>query len=107
MDNRGAVLDQHDERALTVEQLEAGIGDLAEQLVEIALLGHVHGELEELPNLVGIRAVPVHAREQLLGPNSQGDVVDLVGVLGYYTLISMTINAFEVPLPDGVEPELY
>lgn len=28
-------------------------------------------------------------------------VVDLVGILGYYTLISMTINAFHVPLPDG------
>ena len=27
--------------------------------------------------------------------------VDLVGILGYYTLISMTINAFEVPLPEG------
>lgn len=32
--------------------------------------------------------------------------VDLVGVLGYYTLISMTLNAFHVPLPDGVAPEL-
>lgn len=29
--------------------------------------------------------------------------VELVGLLGYYTLISMTINAFEVPLPEGVE----
>jgi len=28
-------------------------------------------------------------------------VVELVGILGYYTLISMTINAFEVPLPPG------
>lgn len=28
-------------------------------------------------------------------------VVDLVGILGYYTLISMTINAFHVPLPEG------
>jgi 4-carboxymuconolactone decarboxylase len=28
-------------------------------------------------------------------------VVELVGVLGYYGLVSMTINAFEVPLPDG------
>ncbi|MCC5971315.1 MAG: carboxymuconolactone decarboxylase family protein [Pararhodobacter sp.] len=27
--------------------------------------------------------------------------VELVGILGYYTLISMTINAFAVPLPDG------
>jgi 4-carboxymuconolactone decarboxylase len=29
-------------------------------------------------------------------------LVELVGILGYYTLISMTINAFEVPLPAGV-----
>jgi 4-carboxymuconolactone decarboxylase len=28
-------------------------------------------------------------------------VVDLVGILGYYTLISMTIATFEVPLPEG------
>ncbi len=27
--------------------------------------------------------------------------VELVGLLGYYTLISMTINAFSVPLPEG------
>ena len=27
--------------------------------------------------------------------------VELVGILGYYGLISMTINAFEVPLPEG------
>lgn len=32
-------------------------------------------------------------------------VVDLVGILGYYALISMTIVAFEVPVPEGaVEP---
>ena len=31
-------------------------------------------------------------------------VVDLVGVLGYYGLISMTIKGFEVPLPAG-EPD--
>ena len=30
-------------------------------------------------------------------------LVDLVGVLGYYALISMTINAFEVPVPPGAE----
>ena len=31
----------------------------------------------------------------------QTGVIDLVGVLGYYGLISMTIQAFEVPLPAG------
>jgi len=30
--------------------------------------------------------------------------VELVGILGYYALISMTIVAFEVPIPEG-EPE--
>lgn len=33
-------------------------------------------------------------------------VVDLVGILGYYSLISMTINTFNVPLPEGGRPEL-
>ena len=28
-------------------------------------------------------------------------IVELVGILGYYTLISMTINAFEIPVPAG------
>jgi 4-carboxymuconolactone decarboxylase len=28
-------------------------------------------------------------------------VVELTGILGYYGLISMTIKAFEVPLPAG------
>lgn len=31
----------------------------------------------------------------------QQGVADLVGILGYYTLISMTINAFHVPVPPG------
>jgi 4-carboxymuconolactone decarboxylase len=28
-------------------------------------------------------------------------VVDLVGIMGYYALISATLNVFEVPVPDG------
>ncbi len=31
-------------------------------------------------------------------------VVELVAILGYYALVSMTLNAFEVPLPAG-EPD--
>lgn len=43
---------------------------------------------------------PIYARaRRILGLPA---LVELVGVLGYYTLISMTINAFEVPLPAGV-----
>jgi 4-carboxymuconolactone decarboxylase len=31
-------------------------------------------------------------------------VVELTGVIGYYTMVSMTLNAHEIPLPDGVSP---
>jgi 4-carboxymuconolactone decarboxylase len=31
-------------------------------------------------------------------------VVDLVGLLGYYALVSLTLNAFEVPVPDNERP---
>jgi 4-carboxymuconolactone decarboxylase len=31
----------------------------------------------------------------------QRGVVELVGILGYYTLISMTIVGFELPIPEG------
>lgn len=37
---------------------------------------------------------------------SEVGVVELVGLIGYYTLIALTLNAHEVPLPAGVVPEL-
>ena len=39
--------------------------------------------------------------QRALDALGQVGIVDLVGILGYYGLISMTINAFEVPLPEG------
>lgn len=38
---------------------------------------------------------------ELLG---ESGTVELVGTLGYYTLVCMTLNAFEVPLGEGMEP---
>lgn len=32
--------------------------------------------------------------------------VELTGVIGYYTMVSMTLNAHGIPLPDGAEPPL-
>jgi len=43
------------------------------------------------------------AAKKLLG--EQG-VVDLVAVMGYYDLVSMTLNMDRYPLPDGAKPEL-
>ena len=36
----------------------------------------------------------------------QDGVVDLVGIVGYYSMISMTINVCDVPLPEGADAEL-
>jgi len=33
-------------------------------------------------------------------------VVDLVGAVGYYSLVSMTLNVAQVQLPAGVTPPL-
>ena len=40
------------------------------------------------------------AREAL----GERGVVDLVAIMGYYALISITLNAFEVPVPEGPPP---
>lgn len=50
-----------------------------------------------LPDDLYTRALEVLGRDRL---------VDLVGLCGYYTLISMTLVAFDVPLPEGSAPEL-
>lgn len=49
------------------------------------------------------RAVPRPVYDRAKAALGEAALVDLVAILGYYTLISMTINAFEVALPDGVE----
>lgn len=33
-------------------------------------------------------------------------VVELTALIGYYTMVSMTLNAHEIPLPDGRQPPL-
>ena len=33
-------------------------------------------------------------------------VVELTALVGYYTMVAMTLNAHQIPLPDGVEPPL-
>ena len=33
-------------------------------------------------------------------------VVELTAIIGYYTMVSMTLNAHEIPLPDGAEAPL-
>jgi 4-carboxymuconolactone decarboxylase len=51
-------------------------------------------------------AVPDATYRKAVESIGQRGVVELVGILGYYTLISMTLNTFEIEPPDGQAPEL-
>jgi 4-carboxymuconolactone decarboxylase len=61
---------------------------------EAALYAFAH----ELLNTRRVSEATYRRAEQELGSRA---LVELVGILGYYGLISITINAFEVPVPDG------
>ena len=39
-----------------------------------------------------------------LGRFGERAVVELTALVGYYTMVAMTLNAHEIPLPEGVEP---
>jgi 4-carboxymuconolactone decarboxylase len=53
--------------------------------------------------LIETRAVDDAAYAAAVAALGRRGVVDLVGILGYYGLISMTITAFRVPVPVGAE----
>ena len=73
---------------------EAAVHAFARELLE----PHVFRRLEELPEARAVSDITYARAEAALG---RIGVVELVGVLGYYGLMSMTINAFEVPVPHG------
>ena len=52
------------------------------------------------------RTVPQALHDRAVAVLGQAGVVDLVGILGYYTLVSMTLNGFDIGLPEGEKPEL-
>lgn len=85
---------------------------LAEDVIDAVFEGREPPESEP-----GVRAVTAFAR-QLLGGGRVSDetygavhgrlgdqgTVDLVSTIGYYCMVSATLNVFQVPVPDGVEP---
>ena len=63
----------------------------------------VHQFVKEILNTRTVSQLTYDQAHEALG--NQG-VVDLVGLVGYYCLVSITLNVFDMPLPDGVVPPL-
>lgn len=61
----------------------------------------VHSVVHQLLNARRVDSATYEAARELLG--EQG-LVELATTVGYYCLISMTLNLFEVALPDGEVP---
>jgi 4-carboxymuconolactone decarboxylase len=81
-----------------VEAIRKGDEPALTEVDEIAVYDFAH----ELVTMRRVSHATYDSAERALGRRG---VVDLVGILGYYTLISMTINAFEVPIPaPGADP---
>ncbi|TDF62871.1 carboxymuconolactone decarboxylase family protein [Cupriavidus sp. L7L] len=91
--------------------LKAGV---AEDVVEVIRTGREPAFVKEdervihefLTELHATRNVPDELYQRAMAVLGKDQVVDLVGLAGYYTLISMTINVFGVVPPDGSAPEL-
>ncbi|MDT7953227.1 MAG: carboxymuconolactone decarboxylase family protein [Acetobacteraceae bacterium] len=56
--------------------------------------------------LHGNHRVPQVLHDAAVATLGERGVVELIGLLGYYTLVAMTLNAFEFGLPEGERPEL-
>lgn len=78
---------QRGERPDFTQEDEAAVYDFCAELYETARVGDA--TYQAVVGHVGARGA-----------------VDLVGILGYYALVSMTLNVFEVSVPDGETPPL-
>ena len=56
--------------------------------------------------LLESRTVSQSTYEQAEATLGRLGVVDLVGIVGYYCLVSVTLNVFDMPLPKGEAPPL-
>ena len=50
------------------------------------------------------RSVSDATYAQTLARLGERAVVELTALVGYYTMVAMTLNAHEIPLPEGVQP---
>ncbi|MDC0139498.1 carboxymuconolactone decarboxylase family protein [Hyphomicrobiales bacterium] len=102
---------EYEWRVHSVIAQEAGIkGDIIESI----RLGKKPNFTDDNQEIIYRFAVSLHKYKcvadelylETVGILGQDSVIDLVGVLGYYTLISMTINVFEVTHPKPMTLQL-
>lgn len=56
-------------------------------------------------SILETRSVPGPLYQEGVRLLGERGLVELVGVIGYYTLVSMTLVTFEIGLPESLQPE--
>ena len=92
------------------EALKAGV----DRAIVAAIANRQSPELDPRQRAVYEYAMALHVSHQVPEPVHQAAIaalgetgtVELVGLLGYYTLVAMTLNAFGIGVPEGETPEL-
>jgi 4-carboxymuconolactone decarboxylase len=101
--NWGAATEWHDH---SVNAIKLGVD--AEALEALRVGGTPHFKQEDertlyafVSELLKTHKVSDQTYKRAVEVFGQDLVIDLVGIVGYYCLIAMTLNVFEVPLPEG------
>jgi 4-carboxymuconolactone decarboxylase len=81
----------------TIRALQAGRVPKSAPRDEMA----VYAFAKELYGKRRVRTATFNRVKKILGATG---TVELVGILGYYALVSMTLNTFMMPLPPGTKP---
>lgn len=92
----------------------AKVAGLGADCIEAIRLGEApvlaEGEEREIYDyarlLVQTGTVPDDVHAAIVARWGERGAVELTGVIGYYTMVSMTLNAHGIPLPDGAAPPL-
>jgi 4-carboxymuconolactone decarboxylase len=81
----------------TIRAIQAGRPPKSAPKDEMA----IHAFVKELYATRRVSTPTFNRVKKLLG---DAGTVELVGILGYYAMVSMTLNTFRAPLPEGVKP---
>ena len=91
--------------------VEAGLDEAVVQAVANGqtpreMNGDVAAVYDFCNELLASRRVSDLTYAALVKQFGEAGVVDLMGTMSYYTLVSMSLNVDQYPLPEGAEPEL-
>jgi 4-carboxymuconolactone decarboxylase len=82
------------------------IADIAAQRVPTFADERMRAVYDVASTLLESRRIPNVLYKRAMDQLGERTLVELVALLGYYCLASLTLNAFELGLPDNVAPEL-